>query len=119
MVSKKKNPLFVRGLDRKIRPRDHWSSFLGKTLDANQLSSGQIFLSHPHIHEGFLKSTIRGLLYSKFSFGEVYCRIYGWKFSVTARREGRHKTLISEHISNDIPPQMKNLNMIIPILMHY
>ena len=27
--------------------------------------------------------------------------------------------MISERISDDIPPQMKSLNMIIPILMHY
>ena len=27
--------------------------------------------------------------------------------------------MISERISNDIPPKMKILNMIIPILMHY
>ena len=27
--------------------------------------------------------------------------------------------MISEHISNDIPPQMKILNMVIPILMHF
>ena len=27
--------------------------------------------------------------------------------------------MISEHISDNIPPQMKILNMVIPILMHY
>ena len=27
--------------------------------------------------------------------------------------------MISERISDDIPPQMKILNMVIPILMHY
>ena len=27
--------------------------------------------------------------------------------------------MISEHISDDIPPQMKILNMVIPILMHF
>ena len=27
--------------------------------------------------------------------------------------------VISERVSDDIPPQMKNLNMVIPILMHY
>ena len=27
--------------------------------------------------------------------------------------------MISEHISDDIPPQMKILNMVIPVLMHY
>ena len=27
--------------------------------------------------------------------------------------------MISERISDDIPPQMKKLNMVIPILMHY
>ena len=30
--------------------------------------------------------------YSKFSFREVYRRIYGWKFSFTAMRERSHKT---------------------------
>ena len=28
-------------------------------------------------------------------------------------------TMISDRISDDIPPQMKNLNMVIPILMYY
>ena len=27
--------------------------------------------------------------------------------------------VISDHITNDIPPQMKILNMVIPILMHF
>ena len=27
--------------------------------------------------------------------------------------------MISERLSDDIPPQMKILNMVIPILMHY
>ena len=27
--------------------------------------------------------------------------------------------MISERISDDIPPQMKNLNMVIPILMYF
>ena len=27
--------------------------------------------------------------------------------------------MISERISDDIPPQMKILNMVMPILMHY
>ena len=27
--------------------------------------------------------------------------------------------MISERISDDIPPQMKNFNMVIPILMHF
>ena len=40
MVSKKKNPLFVWGRDRKAR-------------NAKKLSSGQIFLSHPHPHDRF------------------------------------------------------------------
>ena len=48
-------------------------------------------------------------MYSKFSFGEVYRRIYVWKCSYTA---------FSDHISDDIPPQIKILNMVIPILMH-
>ena len=29
------------------------------------------------------ENTIRGYLYSKFSFGEAYSLIYGWKFSFT------------------------------------
>ena len=35
-----------------------------------------------------------------------------------ATRERSRKT-ISEHISDDIPSQMKILNMVIPILMHF
>ena len=27
--------------------------------------------------------------------------------------------MISDHKTDDIPPQMKNLNMVIPILMHF
>ena len=34
-----------------------------------------------------IDKTLRGELYSKFSFGEVYRRIYGRKFSFTATRE--------------------------------
>ena len=34
----------------------------------------------------------RGWLYSYFSFGEVYRRIYGWKFSFTVTRERSRKT---------------------------
>ena len=46
----------------------------------------------------------------KFSFGEVYRPIYGRKFSFTATR----KRSLSY-----IPPQMKILIMVIPILMHF
>ena len=35
---------------------------------------------------------IREKLYSKFSFGEVYRRIYGRKFSFTATCKPSHKT---------------------------
>ena len=31
-------------------------------------------------------------LIQNFSFGEVYCRIYGWKFSFTATRKRSRKT---------------------------
>ena len=47
MVSKKKNPSFVRGWDRKI----YLLSSLGKPHDAKQWLSGQIFLSHLHTHD--------------------------------------------------------------------
>ena len=39
-----------------------------------------------------LAVTIREYLYSKFSFGEVYRRIYGRKFSFMATRERSRKT---------------------------
>ena len=52
-------------------------------------------------------------MYSKFTFGDVYRWILGRKLSFTATRNA-----ISERISDDIPPQMKILNMLIPILMH-
>ena len=38
------------------------------------------------------KNLIRGELYSKFSFGEVYHRIYGQKFSFTVTCEWSRKT---------------------------
>ena len=57
----------------------------------------------------------------KISFGEVYRRIYGLKFSLTADGDMRvePENVISKRISDDIPPQMKILNMVIPILMHF
>ena len=54
MVNKKKNPLFVWVWDRKICPLRSLLSSLSKPLDAKQWSSGRIFLSHPHTHDGFL-----------------------------------------------------------------
>ena len=66
-----------------------------------------------------IRSEIRGLPYSKFSFGEVYRQIYGRKFSFTATCKRSRKTWFPKRISDNIPPQMKILNMIIPILMHY
>ena len=47
VVSKKNNPLFVWGCDRKSVPRDHRLSSLGKPRNGNRRSSGRIFLSHP------------------------------------------------------------------------
>ena len=38
----------------KCVPRDHRLSSLGKPRDAKRRSSGRIFLSYPHTHEGFL-----------------------------------------------------------------
>ena len=37
------------------------------------------------------KKRFGGQLYSKLSFGEVYCRIYGRKFSFTATCDGAVK----------------------------
>ena len=37
------------------------------------------------------KELVRGQPYPKFSFGEVYHRIYGGKFSFTATRKGSSK----------------------------
>ena len=62
----------------------------------------------------FYSKSLRGKLNSKFSIGEVYRRIYNRKFSFTATQN-----VISERISDDIPPQMKILNMAIPVLMHF
>ena len=57
----------------------------------------------------------------KISFGEVYHRIYGLKFSLSADSDMRvePENVIFKHISDDIPPKMKILNMVIPILMHF
>ena len=41
------------GIEKSVR-RDHRLPSLGKPRDANRWSSGQIFLSHPHTHDGFL-----------------------------------------------------------------
>ena len=40
-------------LEKSVPPDHHLSSF-GKPRDANRWSLGQIFLSHPHTHDGFL-----------------------------------------------------------------
>ena len=53
-MSKKKNPLFVWGYDRKSVPRDHRLSSFGKPRDAERWSPGRIFLSYPHTRDGFL-----------------------------------------------------------------
>ena len=53
-------------------------------------------------------------MYSKFSFLEVYPQIYGWKLSLWQRASGAKK-VISDLISDDMPPQMKIVNMDIPI----
>ena len=57
VVSKKKNPLYLceDGIEKSV-PRDHCLSSLGKPRDANRRSSGQIFLSHLHTHDGPLYS---------------------------------------------------------------
>ena len=51
-----------------------------------------------------------GLPYSKFSLGGVYSQFYGRKVRFTALRKAK----ISEHETNDIPPQMKILNTVNP-----
>ena len=58
--------------------------------------------------------TNKGITVFKISFGKAYHRIYGRKISFTATRER-----VSERISDDIPPKMKILNMVIPFLMHF
>ena len=55
VVSKKKNPLFLWGWDRKIRPSQ--SPFVITRQASwwpNRWSSGRIFLSHSHTHDGSL-----------------------------------------------------------------
>ena len=52
--------------------------------------------------------TIRGM-YSKLSFGELYCPLYG-NSDMSAESWNR----ISENISDDIPLQMIILNMVMP-----
>ena len=49
--------------------------------------------------------------------GRYYRRLYGRKFRFTAMRQRRN--VISDHITDYIPPQMKILHMVIPILMHF
>ena len=41
------------GMIEKSDPWDHRLSSLGKPRDAQRSSSGQIFLSYPHTHDGF------------------------------------------------------------------
>ena len=57
-----------------------------------------------------LRPDCRSALYS---FGEVYCRIYVRKHVLWLRSCIAIK-LISNHISEDIPPQMKFLNKVFP-----
>ena len=67
----------------------------------------------------FLSGRLRQvLLFSKFSFWEVLGRIYGQKISFMGTCLWNPKTSISDYISDDVPPQMKILNIVIPILMH-
>ena len=48
-------------------PRDHRLSSLGKPRDAKRRSSGGIFLSYPHTHDGFLYSFVYVLIVCCFS----------------------------------------------------
>ena len=48
----------------KIVPRDNRLSSLGKPRDANRRSSGRIFLSHLHTHDGFLYYILNGRLHA-------------------------------------------------------
>ena len=56
-------------------------------------------------------------LYSKFSFGEVNRLRYIMEYTVGNVVKCNLINLISGGISDVIPPKMKNLNMVIPILM--
>ena len=40
-------------------------------------------------------------------------------FVLPRRVSGVVKHVISDHITDDIPPQMNILNMVVPILMHF
>ena len=55
-MSKKRIHYSCEGRIEKSVPRDHRLSSLGKPRDAKRRSSGQIFLSYPHTHGGFLYS---------------------------------------------------------------
>ena len=48
---------------KKSVPQDHHLLSLGKPRHSNCWSLGQIFLSHPHTHDGFLYSRIEALMY--------------------------------------------------------
>ena len=59
VVSTEKNPLFVsEDVIEKSIPHDDPLSSFGKPCDVNWWSLGQIFLSHPHTHDGFLNLTL-------------------------------------------------------------
>ena len=51
-------------------------------------------------------------MYSKLSFGEVNCRIYGCKLSFKGTLACHHKYAISNHISKDIPPKNENFEYV-------
>ena len=57
------------------------------------------------------------------TFVEVYHRIYCWKFSFLLRcmrRVVKHDFQpISNHLSDDIPPQMNSWDINVPILMYF
>ena len=58
-------------------------------------------------------------MYSKFSFEEVYHRIYGLKNYFNGDARTKPLNVISESIFDNIPLQRKILNMVIPILMRF
>ena len=55
----KRNHYSCEGGIEKSVPPDHHLSSLGKPRESNQWSSGRIFLSHPHTHDGYLYSQLK------------------------------------------------------------
>ena len=62
--------MYEDGIEKSVPP-DHCLSSFGRPCVSKQGSLGQIFLLHPHTHDGFLKYDFRFLLFYNQNAGEI------------------------------------------------